>query len=142
VNISPEGIEFLKQREGLKLSAYLCSGGVWTIGYGTTKGIKQGMTITEQEAEELFQRDLEKFVSAVRDSIHVRISQCQFDALVSFAYNVGVGPFKRSTLLREVNSLRFGAAADEFGRWIYASGGLNGGLVNRRKLEQELFLSC
>ena len=140
---SPAGVAFIKQFEGLELHSYQCQAGVWSIGYGTTgPDIGPGMLITKQEADRLFERDLAYFEQGVRDYLKVRVNQNEFDALVSFAYNVGLGAFSSSTLLRLLNdgSTKTIVAA-EFLRWINADGKPSEGLKNRRQKERQLFLS-
>lgn len=107
---SDKGIALIKGFEGLRLKAYKCSAGVWTIGYGHTKGVKEGQTITEAEAETLLREDLRTFEVGVSSLVTVFLHQCQFDALVSFAFNLGVGAIKGSTLLKKINA-RAGAEA-------------------------------
>ena len=98
---SSKALELIKQLEGLRLKAYLCSGGVWTIGYGHTAGVKSGMVITKAQAEEFLLSDIAVFEKAVNDQ-NLDLTQNMFDALVSFTFNVGVGNFKRSTLLCKI----------------------------------------
>jgi len=132
-------VDFIKKWEGLSLDAYRDVAGVWTIGYGHTGTAHSGMKITEKEAEELLKKDLEWAEEAVLDNVKVDLKQNEFDALVSFTYNVGAGAFKRSTLLRKLNEGDFDAAASEFSKWIYANGRVIKGLRNRRADEARLF---
>lgn len=140
---SPGGVAFIKQFEGLELHSYQCQAGVWSIGYGTTgPDIGPGMLITKEEADRLFERDLAFFEQGVRDCLKVQVNQNEFDALVSFAYNVGLGAFGSSTLLRLLNDGSSRAiVASEFLRWIKADGKPSEGLKNRREKEKQLFLS-
>ena len=117
---SSKALELIKQFEGLRLKAYLCPGGVWTIGYGHTAGVKSGMVITEAQAEKFLLSDIAVFEKAVNDQ-NLALTQNMFDALVSFTFNVGVGNFKRSTLLCKikVNPLD-NSIMDEFLRWVYS----------------------
>jgi lysozyme len=138
--ISDRGLDLLKQFEGVRLKAYRDPVGVWTIGYGHTITAEPGMRITREEAERLLRQDLERFEKAVRDRVMVPINQDQFDALVSFAFNVGVGAFRKSTLLRLLNQGNYEGAKDEFKRWVYGGGRRLAGLVKRRNHEAELFL--
>ena len=102
--ITPFVADKLKQWEGLRLTAYKDSGGVLTIGYGHTgPDVKAGMTITEAQAEMLLMRDLSRFEQSVERSVKVPLTDNQFGALVSFAYNVGTEAFERSTLLKKLN---------------------------------------
>ncbi|AFZ34651.1 glycoside hydrolase family 24 [Stanieria cyanosphaera PCC 7437] len=111
---SKAGINFIKLWEGLRLKAYRCPAGKWTIGYGTTKGVKAGQEITQREAESLLRNDLVVFEDATRNLVKVQLSQNQFDALVSFVYNVGEGAFAKSTLLQVLNEGKFTEAANNF----------------------------
>jgi GH24 family phage-related lysozyme (muramidase) len=144
LRISQPGIDLIKHFEGLRLEAYQCSANVWTIGYGTTytaKGpVRQGDRITESEAENLLMGDVRLFEQRVRDNVIVQMTQHQFDALVSFTYNVGSGALAGSTLLRKLNKLDIGGAADEFLRWNKADGKVIDGLTKRRKAERAMFL--
>ncbi len=141
VGISQRGIDLIKRWEGFRDKAYLCPGNVWTIGYGHTKNVYQGMCISKAQAEELLKSDLRYFEKAVKQLSKVELTQGQFDALVSFTFNVGVGAFKKSTLLRLVNQGDFLGAAKQFGRWVNANGKKLPGLVSRRAEEKQLFLS-
>jgi len=136
---SAVGIELIKKYEGLKLRAYVCPGGVLTIGYGHTKNVKENMTVTPEEAEELLIKDLEYFEKKLIDVVKVKINQNQFDALVSLIYNIGEGAFNKSSLLKFINDNKFDLAARQFPRWIYSNGKILTGLMNRRKAEREIF---
>ena len=138
---SSKGLELIKQFEGCKLKAYLCPAGVWTIGYGHTATAKQGMTITQAKAVELLKSDLARFEASVNAYVKVPINQNQFDALVSFSFNVGSGALKSSTLLRKLNARDYNGAAEEFKRWNKAGGKVLAGLVKRREAERALFLA-
>lgn len=142
MNISEKGVDLIKSFEGLKLKAYKDSVGVLTIGYGSTgPHVTVGMTITESQAETLLKKDLGRFEKGVNDLVTVPLNQNQFDALVSFSFNLGLGNLKSSTLLRKLNSLDFTGAANEFPRWDKAGGKVLKGLTRRRLAEKELFLS-
>lgn len=143
--ISTVGIELIKEFEGCYLEAYRCPAGVWTIGYGTTepingKPITAGMTITQQQADELLLQNLKIYEKAVNENVKVPLSQNQYDALVSFTYNVGCGALSTSTLLKMLNNNDYLGAADQFLRWDKAGGKVLAGLTRRRKRERELFL--
>lgn len=114
--------------------------GVFTIGYGETNGIQDGMTITEPEADTLLRARVQGFASRVESALDVPVSQGQFDALVDFAYNCGFGNLKTSTLLRKLNQRDYTGASKEFSRWTMANGKVLPGLVARRQLETEWFL--
>lgn len=138
---SPRGIALIKEFEGCRLSAYLCAAGVPTIGYGHTAGVALGMTITLAQAEAFLREDLRKFEKGVSEALTRSVTQSQFDALVSFSYNLGVGALKKSTLLRLLNQGRTEEAAGEFLKWNRAGGKVLTGLTRRRQKEKELFLS-
>lgn len=136
------GIDLIKQFEGLRLTAYQDVVGVWTIGYGHTgPDVTPGLAITQQRAEQLLINDLAQFERGVNDLVTVQINQNQFDALVSFAYNLGVGALQKSTLLRLLNAGSYKPAADEFPRWNRAGGNVVAGLTRRRYAERQLFLT-
>lgn len=138
--ITNEGINLIKKFEGLKLEAYLCPAGVWTIGYGHTKGVKKGDKITQLEADNLLKEDLSSFEKGVTSLIKSNINQNQFDALVSFAFNLGLVNLKNSTLLKKVNSNPDDRTiVDEFIKWIYAGGKPLEGLKRRRQAEAYLY---
>lgn len=142
MHISEKGLDLIKKYEGLKLTAYLCPANVWTIGYGSTgKHVKQGMTITEEEAEQLLKDDVSRFEDCINDGIDVELTQEEFDALVCFAFNVGCGAFMGSTLRKLINEGKKTAAAQQFLRWDKAGGKVLAGLARRRADERALFLS-
>lgn len=145
MHISPSGIDLIRNFESLRLNAYDDGVGVWTIGYGTTKypngiRVKKGDTCTLEQAKSYMQHDLKKFEQTVNSAVNVLINQNQFDALVSLAYNIGPTAFEESTLVKRLNEKNYKAAADQFGLWVNARGKRLQGLVNRRKIEMELFL--
>lgn len=134
--------ELIKKYEGCRLEAYKCPAGIWTIGYGHTgQDVFEGKIITQQEVDKLFNKDILKFEKAVSRMVKTTINQNQFDALVSFAYNLGIGALQNSTLLKKLNNNDFTGAANEFDRWVYGNNKTKlEGLVRRRKEEKELFL--
>ena len=143
---SDKGIALIKQFEGCKLTAYQDSVGVWTIGYGWTKPvdgkpIRAGMTIKQETAERLLKTGLVSYESDVSRLVKVGLTQGQFDALVSFTYNLGARSLSTSTLLRKLNAGDYATAADEFLRWNKAGGKVLNGLTRRREAERALFLS-
>jgi lysozyme len=142
VHISEEGLQLIKKWEGLRLTSYKCSAGVWTIGYGSTRGVTEGMTITEEEADERLRRDVETAERCVNASVKVALTEQQFSACVSFVFNLGCGAFGKSTLLRKINEGDDVGAAAEFHKWVNAGGKKLAGLVARRKDEAELFMSA
>lgn len=140
MNISETGIQLIKKFEGCSLKAYKCPAGIWTIGYGHTLGVKEGQTITKEQAEIFLKQDIRSFELTVNNLVNVPLNQGQFDALVSFCYNLGSGNLKNSTLLKLLNKKDYIGAAEQFDRWVYASGKKLPGLVKRRTAEKELFL--
>lgn len=143
---SDKGIALIKQFEGCKLTAYQDSVGVWTIGYGWTqpvdgKSIRAGMTIKQETAERLLKTGLVSYESDVSRLVKVSLTQGQFDALVSFTYNLGARSLSTSTLMRKLNAGDYAGAADEFLRWNKAGGKVLNGLARRREAERALFLS-
>ncbi|MFH2557768.1 lysozyme [Klebsiella aerogenes] len=143
---SEKGIALIKQFEGCKLTAYQDSVGVWTIGYGWTqpvdgKPIRAGMTIKQETAERLLKTGLVSYESDVSRLVKVSLTQGQFDALVSFTYNLGARSLSTSTLMRKLNAGDYAGAADEFLRWNKAGGKVLNGLTRRREAERALFLS-
>ncbi|MNF24057.1 Lysozyme RrrD [compost metagenome] len=131
----------IKTAEGLRLTAYKDGGGVWTIGYGHTGAdVREGLTIPLSEAERLLTRDLRVAENHVNGAVKVKLTQNQFDALVSFVYNVGGEAFRSSTMLKKLNAGDYLGAADQFPRWNKDNGKVVDGLTNRRREERELFL--
>ena len=143
---SKNGIQLIKSFEGCRLKAYKCPAGVWTIGIGHTgvvngKPITEGMTITELMAETLLAIDLQKFENAINTKVKKPLTQNEFDALVSFVFNIGIGAFTSSTMLKLLNQGNIELAAGQFDRWIYAKGKVLNGLKKRRAAEKVLFLT-
>ena len=138
---SPKGIALIKEFEGLRLKAYLCPGGVWTIGYGHTAGVKPGMVIYEAQAEEYLKADLISFERYL-NGLGLALNQNQFDALISLIYNIGIGNFQKSTLLRKARiNANDNSIMDEFLRWVYSKGRVLPGLQRRRLREMKLYFS-
>lgn len=138
--INSEGIKLIKAFEGVELEAYIDAVNVLTIGYGHTKNVSWGMTITQAEAEELLRQDIEEFEIAVEDAVQVKINDNQFSALVSFCFNLGAGSLFQSTLLKFLNAGKHQEASQEFPRWNKAGGQALLGLTRRRMAERALFL--
>ncbi len=134
------GLRLIKSFEGLRLSAYQDAAGVWTIGYGTTRNVRPGMTISEANAEAFLQQDLVRFEQSINDALQVPVNDNQFSALSCFTYNVGPGAFRSSTLLKMLNQRDVYGAADQFPRWNKAGGRPLAGLTRRRQAERLLFL--
>lgn len=140
MDVSQAGIDLVKRHEGCVLTAYQDSAGIWTIGYGSTRGVQPGMTITQAEADERLRRDLADAVDCINDQCD-GLNQNQFDALVDFVFNIGCGAFENSTLLRLLKRGYFSAAAQEFGKWTRAGDTHPPGLLKRRADEAMLFES-
>lgn len=146
---SEKGIRLIKQFEGCRLTAYPdpgTGGDPWTIGYGWThpidgKPVKPGMTIDQETADRLLKTGLVSYENDVLKLVKVKLTQGQFDALVSFAYNVGSRSLSTSTLLKKLNGGDVNGAADEFPRWNKAGGKVMSGLTRRREAERAMFLS-
>jgi lysozyme len=139
MNLGYNGTKLLKFFEGCRLTAYQDSVGVWTIGYGHTKGVYDGMTITQEEAEQMLLTELEEYEGYVEKYVTVPLTQNQFDALVVWVYNLGPTNFRNSTLLKELNAGNYNAAGQEITRWNKAGGKVLAGLVKRREAEAQLF---
>ncbi len=143
---SQRGIDLIRKHEGLRMRAYLCPAGVWTIGYGHTFGagppvVAKGMSVSVDEANAILVSDLAKFEAAVARLVKVALTQHQFDALVSFAFNVGQGALAKSTLLKRLNAGRHDAVPAELMKWTKGGGKVLPGLVNRRRDEAALWRS-
>lgn len=139
---SQRGIDLIKEFEGKTLKAYRDVVGVLTIAFGHTKGVTEGMRITEQQAEDFLREDLEETEQAVNKLIKRKLTQYQFDAIVSFTFNLGVGNLLKSTLLKKVRiNPNDPTIAIEFGKWIHAGGKPLEGLRRRRKAEAELYFT-
>lgn len=128
-------IKKIKEFEGCSLTAYKCPAGKMTIGYGHTKGVKEGMKITQAQADALLKSDLKPFENYV-NGLMVCTSQGQYDSLVDFTYNLGIASLERSTLLRMIRQhANTNDIQKQFMRWVYASGKKLNGLVKRRAWE-------
>lgn len=144
MKVSKDGLNLIKEFEGVRLTAYKCPADVWTIGIGHTSAagapeVKPGMTITLQEAYDILNSDLGQYEDAVNKLVKVPLTQNQFDALVSFVYNVGVGAFQKSTLLKKLNDGQYNAVPGELMKWTKAGGKELPGLVRRRRAEAALW---
>ena len=134
------GRKLIKTFEGYRSKAYLCPAGKWTIGYGHTSGVKEGDTCTQEQADIYLQEDIAWAEKAV-NSQNLDLNQFQFDALVSFVYNVGSGNFQQSTLLQKIkaNPKDYAAIEEEWKKWKYSNKQVLKGLVRRRAAEYELY---
>ena len=138
---SVDAYELIKQFEGLRLEAYLCPAGIWTIGYGHTSGVSPNSFITIPEADEYLHRDVAA-IEMQLNKLNLSLRQCQWDAIVSFVFNVGIGNFKASTLLAKIRiNPDDNSIIDEFLRWVYANGKVMRGLQKRRLTEMKLYFS-
>lgn len=145
--ISHDGLRLIKSFEGYhkrredgSCEAYLCPAGVPTIGYGCTEGVELGMVWSEAEAEAMLDREIAKFEAGVLRLTTVELNQNQYDALVSFSYNCGLGALEKSTLLKCVNRQDWDGAAAAFHAWNKGGGRVLPGLVQRRAREAALFM--
>jgi lysozyme len=141
MNISDDGLALIRGFEGCKLKAYQDGGGIWTIGVGHTGGVKINDVITEADATNFLISDVREAVDAINYFLEVPLNQNQFDALCSFTFNLGVGSFQTSTLLKKLNNSDYAGAAQQFLRWVYDNGKMVPGLLNRRVSESKLFLT-
>ena len=134
-----DGVELIRHFEGCYLDAYLCPAGVWTIGYGHTANVKEGDSVDQEAAEAFLIEDLEKFEQAVMRLVEVPLTQQQFDALVSWTFNLGAGNLAESTLLRKLNNYQYAEVPEQMMRWVRAGGQVLDGLVKRRAAEAAMF---
>jgi len=139
MNISKEGLSLIKKFEGCELEAYLCPAGVWTIGYGHTKDVKEGDKINRDEADYLLQEEMIEYESYINDFVEVPLNQNQFDALCSWVYNLGPTNLKNSTMLRVLNEEKYTDVPQEIKRWNKAGGEVLDGLIKRREAEAKMF---
>ena len=139
MKISNTGIDLIKHFEGCETEAYLCPAGVPTIGYGHIKGVQMGDVITEAQAHEMLVEELEEYESYINDFVTVSLNQNQFDAMVSWVYNLGSGNLRASTLLKVLNSGDYSGVPEQIMRWNKAGGKVLEGLTRRRQAEADLF---
>ncbi len=145
MKMTDAGLSLIKGFEGFRGTAYRCPSGVWTIGYGHTSqagppAVTRGMRLSEPEAENVLRADVDAFARGVTAELRRDISDAQFSALVSFAYNVGLGAFRSSSVLKAVNAGDFDAVPRRLGLWVKGGGKLLPGLVKRRAAEAEMFI--
>jgi lysozyme len=141
MNIGNKGLELIKHFEGCELQAYKCPAGVWTIGYGHIKGVSEGMTITQEEAENMLRDEMAEYEGYVNNLVTVELNQNQFDAMVSWVYNLGGGNLGASTLLKVLNAGDFAGVPAQMLRWNKAGGKVLEGLTRRRQAEADLFVA-
>jgi len=139
MKISQEGLSLIKRFEGCRLESYKCSANVLTIGYGHTSGVKETDTITQDGADKLLQEDVEQFEKYVDDNVTVELGQSQFDSLVAWTFNLGVGNLRESTMLKKLNNEDYKSVPSEMKRWNKAGGKTLDGLIRRREAESLLF---
>lgn len=138
---SNRGIDFIKGHEGFRAKAYKCPADVWTIGYGHTLNVKSTDVINKSQGEYFLRQDVEHAEREINKH-NLKLNQNQFDALVSFVFNLGVGNFAKSTLLRKAKvNTNDPSIRNEFGRWVYAGGKVLPGLVKRRNEEADLYFT-
>ncbi|AGC43243.1 hypothetical protein MYSTI_01912 [Myxococcus stipitatus DSM 14675] len=138
-----KGVALIKRHEGMRLNAYRCPAGVWTIGYGHTGDVREGQRITEHQAEAILSVDLDRFERGVEfalPGVVALMTENQFSACVSLTFNIGVEAFTQSTLRKKLLAQDWDAAATEFAKWVHAKGVKLPGLVKRRAEEAALFL--
>lgn len=140
MTINKAGVDLVKRFEGCRLSAYLCPASRWTLGFGHTRDVREGQTITQHQADVILESDLEIYESTVR-RLAPNATENQTAALTSFAFNLGTAALERSTLLKKFLAGDTAGAADEFGKWVFAGGKRLPGLVSRRSAERDLFLT-
>ena len=146
-HITPMGVEIIKRFEGFSAVPYLCPAGYLTIGYGhVIRGAESrsygSAALSEGQADSLLRQDIEEAEQAVMRLIAVALTDGQFDALVSFTFNLGAGALQRSTLRRKINREEYESAAEEFYRWIWAGGKKLPGLMARRAAEARRYREC
>lgn len=140
MNISQEGIALIQKFEGCRLESYRCSADVPTIGFGHTRGVSDGDTCSQEEADNLLKEDLKEFEGYVNSLVDTDLTQNEFDALVAWTFNLGPTNLKSSTLLEQLNSGEKEDAPHQIKRWNKAGGKVLDGLVRRREAESLLFL--
>tara|TARA_B100001094_G_scaffold328721_1_gene389773 strand:+ start:1320 stop:1757 length:438 start_codon:yes stop_codon:yes gene_type:complete len=139
MKISQNGLELIKHFEGCELEAYKCAAGVWTIGYGHIKTAVEGMTISQSYADELLDGEIVEYEDYVNAAVTAPLSQDQFDALVSWTFNLGNGNLNASTMLKVLNRGEYEEVPAQMKRWNKAGGKVLEGLIRRREAEANLF---
>lgn len=140
MKISNNGLQLIKHFEGLVLKAYKCPAGVWTIGYGHTKDVQPGDEWSESNADHMLEVEMEEYEGYIHDSVTAPINQDQFDALVSWVYNLGGGNLNASTMLKVLNAGQYEEVPAQMMRWNKAGGKVLEGLTRRRQAEANLFM--
>lgn len=139
MNISEEGKQLIKKFEGCRLSAYKCSAGVWTCGWGATRGVSEGDEWSQSYADERFDGDIVEYENYINDNVTAPLSQHQFDSLCAWVYNLGPANLKSSTMLKVLNQCKYEEVPYQMKRWNKAGGEVLEGLVRRREAEALLF---
>lgn len=139
MKISENGLNLIKHFEGCELQAYKCPAGVWTIGYGHIKTAHEGKVITQEQADEMLVEEMEEYEGYINRAVKVELSQNQFDAMVSWVYNLGNGNLGASTLLKVLNMGDYAGVPAQMLRWNKAGGKVLEGLTRRRQAEADLF---
>ena len=139
MKISENGLELIKKFEGCETTAYQDSVGVWTIGFGHTKGVKEGQTCSIEDAESMLADEMDEYEGYINNMVKVELQQHEFDALVAWVYNLGPTNLGESTMLKVLNGGQFDRVPDEMNRWTRAGGKILEGLVRRRQAESLMF---
>ncbi len=139
MQISDEGIALVKKFEGCKLESYLCSASVWTVGYGSTRGVQKGDVWSQEKADITLIDELHEYGKYVEELVTIPLNQCQFDALTSWTFNLGPTNLQNSTLLKVLNQGDYEGVPYQIKRWNKAAGQVNDGLIRRREAEALLF---
>ncbi len=139
MKISENGLELIKKFEGCETTAYQDSVGVWTIGFGHTKGVEEGQTCSIEDAESMLADEMDEYEGYINNMVKVDLQQHEFDALVAWVYNLGPTNLGESTMLKVLNGGQFDRVPDEMNRWTRAGGKILEGLVRRRQAESLMF---
>ena len=139
MKISEDGLELIKKFEGCETTAYQDSVGVWTIGFGHTKGVEEGQTCSIEDAESMLADEMDEYEGYINNMVKVDLQQHEFDALVAWVYNLGPTNLGESTMLKVLNGGQFDRVPDEMNRWTRAGGEILEGLVRRRQAEALMF---
>ena len=139
MKISENGLELIKKFEGCETTAYQDSVGVWTIGFGHTKGVEEGQTCSIEDAESMLANEMDEYEGYINNMVKVDLQQHEFDSLVAWVYNLGPTNLSESTMLKVLNGGQFDRVPDEMNRWTRAGGEILEGLVRRRQAESLMF---
>ena len=139
MKISEDGLELIKKFEGCETTAYQDSVGVWTIGFGHTKGVEEGQTCSIEDAESMLADEMDEYEGYINNMVKVELQQHEFDSLVAWVYNLGPTNLSESTMLKVLNGGQFDRVPDEMNRWTRAGGEILEGLVRRRQAESLMF---